>query len=148
MPPQPLPIGAGRVVRAIFGTATVGFTLIGLLLARDPRWLAAAAAFGAVWWAWDLLVAHVFAPLEAWTTRTLAGDGLGPPPNVRPTLDETIQLLERHLERPTTRQVDINAAIRLEEIYRAIKRDPAKARRVIRTVRERYPDAPELQRYD
>lgn len=132
----------------MFGTATVAFGLIGLAIRGDARWFAASGIFGAIWWAWDLLAAHVFAPLSDWAFRALSGDALGPPPNVRPTLDETIRLLENHLERPTTRQVDINAAIRLEEIYRTIKRDSAKARRAIRIVRERYPDAPELARYD
>jgi hypothetical protein len=141
-------VSASRVVRAVLGTATVALLVLALALDRDPRLFAAAAIFGTIWWSWDLLMKHVFEPLADWALGTVVGSGLGPSdPSLRPTLDELVVLLERHLERPTSQKVDINAAIRLEEIYRTVRPDPAAARRVIATVQARYPDAPELQRF-
>jgi hypothetical protein len=68
-------------------------------------------------------------------------------PETRLTLEDNIRLLERHLEHRTSQKVDINSAIRLEEIYRTVKKDPNRASRVIQTVLDRYPDAPELERF-
>ena len=42
----------------------------------------------------------------------------------------------------------VNAAIRLDEIYRTVKKEPDKARRAVEKVRERYPEASEWERYD
>jgi hypothetical protein len=141
-------VSASRVVRVTLGTATVGLLLLAFAADREPRLFAAAAIFGTMWWSWDLLMKHVFEPLADWVLGTVVGSGLGPgDPSLRPTLDELVVLLERHLERPTSQKVDINAAIRLEEIYRIVRPDPAAARRVIATVRARYPDAPELRRF-
>ena len=137
-----------RVVRMVFGTATVVLLLVAFVVTPEPRVFAAAAASGAIWWSWDLLLEHVFEPLGDWIVRTVAGGGVGmSDPAARPTLDELVRLLESHLARGSSRQVDLNAAIRLEEIYRTVKRDPEEARRVITIVLERYPDAPELQPY-
>ncbi len=141
-------VTVSRVVRAVFGTATVALVLAALLVGHEPRLFAAAAAFGAVWWSWDLLLEHVFQPLGDWIVGTVASGGVGMADHTtRPNLDELVRLLEAHLARGTSRQVDINAAIRLEEIYRTVKRDPDGARRVIALVLERYPDAPELERF-
>jgi len=97
---------------------------------------------------WDFLVEYVFEPIEAFAHHLLQGGAAQGDPSVhRPTLDDTVRLLESHLANPTSAKVDINAAIRLEEIYRTAKKDSAKAQAVIRTVRERYPDAPELERF-
>jgi hypothetical protein len=143
------PLTTTRVVRGIFATATFVFLGAALLVGDDPRLYAASAAFGTIWWVWDLLEEHVFRPVGLWITRRLLGGGIGAAPsNLRPDLDETIRLLESHLTRGASRRVDLNAAIRLEEIYRLVKRDPVRARRVIEIVRARYPDAPELKRYD
>jgi hypothetical protein len=147
MPRDP-ELSASRVVRVVLGTATVALLVLAVAVGREPRLFAAAAIFGTVWWSWDLLMKHVFEPLADWMLGTVVGSGLGPSdPTLRPTLDELIVLLERHLERPTSQKVDINAAIRLEEIYRTVRPDPAAARRVIATVRARYPGAPELARF-
>jgi hypothetical protein len=114
----------------------------------NPRLYAAAGAFGAVWWAWDLLVAHVFLPLGDWIRDTLMAGGVGlGNSDQRPSLDELIALLEGHLRSGTSEQVDLNAAIRLEEIYRTVKKDPERARAVIELVRQRYPDAPQLKQF-
>lgn len=141
-------VTVSRIVRTVFGTATVALLLVALLVNREPRLFAAAAAFGAVWWSWDLLLEHVFQPLGDWIVGTMAAGGVGmSEPATRPNLDELVRLLEGHLARGSSRQVDINAAIRLEEIYRTVKRDPDGAQRVIALVLERYPDAAELERF-
>ena len=141
-------ISAAQIVRRIFAAATLGFLAIGLLHRADPRWLIASGVFGTIWLAWDLLVEHLLAPLTDWLSGMLS-DGIGVPndstvANLRPTLDDTIRLLEGHLERGASRHVDINAALRLAEIYR-LKHDEENARRVIDVARVRYPDAEELR---
>lgn len=142
------PITVGRVVRLVFGTATVALLVAAFAVGAEPRLYAAAAVCGTIWWAWDVLAAHVFTPIGEWVNDVIVGGGAGASDrSTRPSLDEVVQMLERHLERPTSRKVDLNAAIRLEEIYRTVKRDPAAAARVIAVVRERYPDAPELARF-
>jgi len=141
-------ITVGRVIRLLFGTATVALLVFAFAVGRDARLFAAAAVCGTVWWAWDLLSAHVFLPLGDWVMQTVVGGGLGETDtSARPGLDDLIRLLESHLEHGASRQVDINAAIRLEEIYRVVKKDPASARRVVGIVVQRYPDAPELERF-
>jgi hypothetical protein len=131
-----------------FGTATVALLVVAIGVRGEPRLFAAAAACGTVWWAWDLLALHVFGPVGEWVEDIILGGGVGASDaSTRLSLDEVVTLLERHLERPTSRKVDLNAAIRLEEIYRTVKKDPAAARRVVQIVRERYPDAPELARF-
>jgi hypothetical protein len=141
-------VTVGRIVRTLFGTATATLLVAAFALGGNPRVFAAAAACGTVWWAWDVLAVHVFAPVGEWITDVIVGGGVGASDaSTRPSLDEVVEMLERHLERPTSRQLDINAAIRLEEIYRTVKQDPAASRRVVEVVRSRYPDAPELARF-
>lgn len=142
------PITVGRVVRLAFGTATVALLVVAFAVGAEPRLFAAAAVCGTIWWVWDVLTAHVFEPIGEWVNAVVVGGAVGASDgSTRPSLDEVVQMLERHLERPTSRRVDLNAAIRLEEIYRTVKRDPAAAARVIAVVRDRYPDAPELKRF-
>ena len=141
---------ASQVVRIALATGTTVFGLLALLVARDdPRFWGAAGALGLLWWGWDLIVEHVVRPLGGWAVAVFSG-GIGdgrPPPNTRPTLDDTIRLLESHLEGRASRQVVINAAIRLEEIYRTVKKDPSRARRAIAKAEQRFPGAEELQQY-
>ena len=147
IPPSP-PLTASRIVRLVFGTATVALLIVAIAVRTEPRLFAAAAGCGAIWWAWDLLIEHVVEPLGGWITGTFMGGGVGVDDTAsRPKLDDLIRLLESHIAHGTSRQVDINAAIRLEEIYRTVKKDPSRARAVIETMRARYPDAPELDRY-
>jgi hypothetical protein len=136
------------VVRGFLAAATVVFTLAGLLV-RDARWFAASGAFGVMWLGWDLLTAQFFDPLGDWLSRLWSG-GVGAEPdaaNLRPTLDDTVRLLESHLRPGVARSVVVQAAIRLEEIYRTIKDDPVKAREVMARARELVPDAAEFDRY-
>lgn len=143
-----LPISIERIVRSIFGTATIVFAGVGLAVRDDPRWFVASGMCGILWWSWDLLLQYVFKPVGDWVSDQLIGGGvLGSSAGMRPNLEEMIGLLEGHLRRGTSRKVDINAAVRLEEIYRTVKKDPGRAREVVRIARERYPDAPELARY-
>jgi hypothetical protein len=114
------------------------------LVIRDGRLLVAAGAFGILWTVWDVLWDRVIGPATEWGFRTLTEGTGSAPPNIRPTLDDTIRLLESHLARDAARSVHIQAALRLEEIYRTIRKDPARARAVLMAARERYPDAPEL----
>ncbi len=135
-------------VRLVLGLATLVFAAAGFVFGRNPQLFVAAGACATMWWAWDFLVEYVFEPIEAFAHHLLQGGAAQGDPSVhRPTLDDTVRLLESHLANPTSAKVDINAAIRLEEIYRTAKKDSAKAQAVIRTVRERYPDAPELERF-
>jgi hypothetical protein len=143
-----LPFSIAKVVRGIFGSATIAFAGVGFVVREDPRWFVASGMCGIVWWSWDLLLEYVFGPLGDWVSDQLIGGGvMGSSAGMRPNMEETIALLENHLGRGASRKVDINAAIRLEEIYRTVKNDPQRAREVIRIARERYPDAPELGRY-
>jgi hypothetical protein len=134
------------VVRSLLAVAAVGFGGVGLI-GGDERLLVAAGAFGIIWTIWDLMWERVLGPATDWLTRALTEGVSGPPVDTRPTLDDTIRLLESHLARDTARSVQIQAAVRLEEIYRTVKKDPERAREVIQRVRERYPDAEELERF-
>jgi hypothetical protein len=137
----------GVVVRAVLATATVIFLLLGLSL-RSGRLLAAAAVFGVVWTLWDLLWNRVLGPGGSWAARVLT-EGVGETPAAtRPTLDDTVRLLENHLAHGADRHVEIQAAIRLEEIYRTIRKDPERARQILEGARCKYPDAEELKRHD
>jgi len=131
------------IIRGVFATATIVFGGLGLVI-RDGRLLIAAGTFGLLWTVWDVLWDRVIGPGTEWGFRALT-EGVGSaPPNIRPTLDDTIRLLESHLARDTSRSVHIQAALRLEEIYRTIRKDPGSARAVLVAARARYPDAPEL----
>ena len=145
---MPHRLSAPAVGRAVLGTATAVFVLVALLVRDDPRWYVAAGAAGALWTLWDLVWDHVLAPFGGWIHDALSGGLAGPQPNLRPTLDDTIRLLEGHIAGNARRGVQLQAAMRLEEIYRTVKKDPARAREVIRRVRERFPDAVELSRYE
>lgn len=132
------------IVRAVFATATVVFGGLGLVFGGG-RLLVAAGICGILWTLWDVLWNRIIAPGTAWGFRTLTEGTGGPPANIRPTIDDTIRLLESHLARDASRAVHIQSALRLEEIYRTIRKDPARARAVLDAARGRYPDAPELE---
>ncbi len=138
-------ISASAVGRVAFGAATIGSALLGLL---DARWFAASAAFGGVWWAWDALCDNVFAPLGRLFSSAIAGSsGVEEPPQL--TVDDTVRLLESHLAADAVpRHVQIQSALRLAEIYRLNKKDPARADEVLRRIRQRWPDSPELERFE
>jgi hypothetical protein len=98
------------IVRRFLAVATVIFGLVGLL-ARDPRWLAASGAFGIMWTAWDFLDANLFGPLGDWFSRIMSGESEAEAAaDLRPTLDDTIRLLEDHLQPGVARSVVIQSA--------------------------------------
>jgi hypothetical protein len=136
----------GAVGRFMFGVATVLTALLGLT--GDARWFAASGAFGTVWWAWDFLADSVVGPLGGWFLGLLTGSAtVEEPPEL--TLDDTVRLLESHLSADgVTRHVQIQSALRLAEIYRLNRKDPARAKAVIEQVRARWPDAPELKVFE
>jgi hypothetical protein len=131
------------VGRRLLATATVVAALLGL--AGDARWFAASGAFGVAWWGWDFIWGSVFGPLGARLTGMLTGtSSVESPPDL--SVDDTIRLLEHHLAADgVPRHVQIQSALRLAEMYRLSKQDPQRARDVIERIRERWPDAPELQ---
>jgi hypothetical protein len=135
------------VVRAVFATATVVFGGLALLI-REPRLFVAAGICGALWTVWDVFWNRLIAPGSAWMFRTLTEGTGGDLPNIRPTLDDTIRLLESHLAGTAHRRVRIQAAIRLEEIFRTVRKDPVRAREVLARARVLFPDAPELAALD
>lgn len=151
---MPHRLSPAAVGRRVLGTATIAFLVIALLVRDDPRWYVAAGAAGIGWTLWDFLWDHVLNPFGDWLRDLVSGGLGGPPPNLRPTLEDTIRLLEGHIEGGASRPVQLQAAVRLEEIYRTVKeeiyrtvkKDPARARAVIARVRARFPDAEELRR--
>ena len=87
---------ASGIVRAFLSVATLVSGVLGFL-SRDLRWFAAAAAFGTMWTVGDVLVAKVLIPLADFAARLLEGGVDGPPVETRPTVEDTIRLLESHL---------------------------------------------------
>ncbi len=85
------------VVRHFMAAATLVFGAVGLFV-QDPRWFAAAGVFGVMWTAWDFLGGYFFGPLGEWLSRVWFGDvTTDGTANLRPTLDDTVRLLEGHL---------------------------------------------------
>jgi hypothetical protein len=140
-PASPVDLG-----RKFLGAATIVTLVFGL--AGNARWFAASAALGTAWWAWDLLITNVLVPIGEWFTRMITGTALvEEPPDL--SLDDTVRLLESHLAADEVpRNVRIQSALRLAEIYQRGKNDPAKAREVLERVRAKWPDAPELKRFE
>jgi hypothetical protein len=137
----------GAVVRWALGAATIFFLVAGLL-SKSAGALLASGAFGTMWWAWDLLSDNVFTPLGNWLSGLLSGDVLAGDNSDPLTLGDTTELLEHRLRPGVAPHVVIQAALRLEEIYRLDQHDAAKARAVIERARELVGDAPQLKRYD
>jgi hypothetical protein len=136
-----------QVVRWAFALATMAFLAEGLLQ-KSSGALVASGVFGTMWWAWDLLNDNVFRPFGDWLAGLLSGDALATDDSDPLTLDDTAELLEHRLKPGVAPHIVIQAAIRLEEIYRTGGHDPAKARSVIARARELVGDAPQLKRYD
>lgn len=135
------------VVRWALGAATVAFFAAGLL-GKSSAAFVAAGAFGTMWWAWDLLVDNVLTPLGDWLSGLLTGDALAGDDSDPLTLEQTAELLERRLRPGVAPHIVIQAALRLEEIYRMDWHDPDKARAVIARARELVGNVPQLARYN
>jgi len=134
----------GAVVRTAFGVATIASTLLGVVV--DGRFFAVSSVCGAVWLLWDVLAEYVVRPLGEWAGGMLGGSGLLDP---APPLDgeDVIRLLERNLEGEAPREVQIQSALRLAEFYTFRRHDPERSRALIARMREKFPDAPELERF-
>jgi hypothetical protein len=143
-PNDPRPLA---VVRWALGAATLTFLVAGLLT-KSSSALVASGVFGTMWWAWDLISDNVFRPLADWMAGVLFGDVLAGDDSDPLTLDQTAELLEHRLKPGVAPHIVVQAAMRLEEIYRLDKHDPAKARAVIARARELVGDVPQLKRYD
>lgn len=140
-------LSPGKVVRGFLAAATLVFGVVGLLSGEAKAW-AASGAFGLMWAGWDFLGAYFFGPVGGWISRLWTGEvGADGAADLRPTLDDTVRLLENHLQPGGARSVVVQSAIRLEEIYRTIRGDAVKAREVIARARELFPDAEELRHY-
>lgn len=134
------------IVRIALAGVTILFAVLGFYATDGAKFFVASGIFGAMWWGWDLLLEHVFTPFGH-----LLGDGIpGGVHYVSPNIsvDDKIRALERRLEGGHSRRVEINAAIRLAELHRYQKNDPERAREIIDLMKERYPDAPKLRRFE
>jgi hypothetical protein len=148
-PPSDLAPRPGAVVRSLLGGATVVSLVFGWWLGGDARILALSSALGTVWLAWDLLTDYVIGPVAGFLGQVLSGQvGVQPSDATRPSLEDTIRLLENHIDHHASRHVQVNAALRLAEIYRTVKHDPERAHQVVERVRARFPDATELKRVE
>jgi hypothetical protein len=136
------------VIRGFAAGATAVFA-VAALVSGEPRAWAACGAFGLMWAAWDFLGEYVFGPVGDWFSRLWIGEAGRDrgAVDLMPTLDDTVRLLEHHLQPGVARSVVVQSAIRLEEIYRTVQGDPVKAREVIARARELFPDAEELRHY-
>lgn len=141
-------MSASRIVRAVWGTATVVFGALGFLLrgvgVDTTKLFAASAACGLLWWFWDLLMEHVVAPLGLWMGDISSGGTMGYKPS---RAKDTIRFLERRLESDRSPRGQIKTALRLVELYRHAEKNPEKAARLLEEMRDRYPDVPELERF-
>jgi hypothetical protein len=136
------------VVRGFVAGATAVFA-VAALVSGEPRAWAACGAFGLMWAGWDFLGEYVFGPVGDWFSRLWTGEAgtSRDSDDLLPTLDDTIRLLEHHLQPGVVRSIVMQSAIRLEEIYRTVQQDPARARDVIARARQLFPDAEELRHY-
>ena len=133
-----------KFVRVSFAAATIFFGVVGLV-GSSGELLAVSGAFGTIWWLWDILMDHVVSPFVRWFGGLFTGGSLEyAPPEF--TVDQRIRLLEERLahEGGNRRRI-FQDAVRLVELYELQKKDPESAQRVVTLMRERFPDAPELE---
>jgi hypothetical protein len=135
------------VVRVFLGTATWGSLGLGLLT-RDVRWFMTAGALGTIWWLADFLWNRIMTPLGGFLAQAARGEGALPPPGPLLSVEDTVRLLEAHIEGDSSRHVQIQAALRLADLYRAAYHDNVRALEIIERVRTRFPDAKELANRD
>lgn len=137
---------AGSIVRAGLGAATVLFAVIGTVLGGDLRWYGASGLVGTMWWLWDFLSERVFQPLGASLAR-LFFEGGDLPSSRASSAEDIIQRLEARLDQVISRESDVQAALRLADLYRVVRDDDLRARAVVEMMKARYPDSPELRKY-
>jgi hypothetical protein len=140
-PPQP-----AAILQIVFAGGTVLFAVAGFFADEGTKLFAASGACGVLWWGWDLLVGHVLTPIEYWMEDMTVGGALRYEAH-NWSLDDRVAMLEDRIVNGQTMRLQIQAAIRLEEIYRLQKKNEQRAREVIEVMKARYPDAPELERF-
>lgn len=133
------------VLRAVFAGGTVVFAVAGFFADAGGKLFAASGACGILWWGWDLLVEYLLVPLEYWMEDVMAGGGTLEYHSEDWSLDDRIARLEDRMAHGRSRRLQIQAGIRLAEIYRLQRKNEQRAREVIEAIRARYPDAPELE---
>lgn len=137
---------AGAIVRTGLGLATLAFAVVGTLVGGDVRWYAASGLTGTMWWMWDFLSERVFQPMgQAVTRMFFEGADLPAAPATNP--EATIQRLEARLEQSVSRKSDIQTALRLADLYRAVRDDDVRAVAIVQMMKARYPDSAELKRF-
>jgi hypothetical protein len=136
--------GPYTVFRTSLAIATWVSLAIGLVV-KDVRWMVASGAFGTLWWTADIVVAWVLEPLAQFLGgRFLEGEADSPSVETEHNLENTTRLLEHHIEGNAARHVQIQAALRLADLYRVLDGDEVRSRAVLDLVRSRFPDAEEL----
>lgn len=143
--PNPEP---SKIVRAFLATGSIVFAVIGFFLEDGTRFFAASGALSVMWLLWDVAVDQVFVPLEYWIEDMVAGRALPKGDSSRWSVYDRIRLLEDRFENGTTRRMRVHAAIRLSEIFELQLKDPDRAREVIETAKEQFPEAPTWKSYD
>ena len=136
---------AAAIVRTGLALGTIVFAVIGTVRRGDVGWYAASGLMGTMWWLWDFFVEWLFAPIGAALARLFLEGGDMPP---KRDPEDTAQWLEARLEQTVTRQSDIQAALRLADLYRVMHDDPVRARAVVEMMKTRYPRDADLARYD
>jgi hypothetical protein len=136
----------GTLIRGGFGLMAFGAAVIGAITG-DLRWYVASGFAGTLWWLWDFVADYVLTPVAEFLFGMLRGDTDLPPPNVRPTAGEMIELLERRLQTTVSADTDVPAALQLADFYRVFQKDPERALAVIESMKVRYPDDERLKRY-
>ena len=131
------------MVRIILGAASWGALGIALWT-KDLRWAAASCGFGTFWWFSDFFGSRIFRPFGGLVLQVFRG-GPGRPVLDQRTIHDAMSELEiQVLDQATSREVQIQAALRLSDLYRVINQDEVRAEAVMNLVRGRFPDAVEL----
>lgn len=137
----------GRILGAATLVAVVA--LLGVLLATGHVEWQLVTLIGVLWAAWGF-VAGLFGQLIEPTGRFLVNQFTGniPMPGADYTIDEQTARLEHLLTQGLRRHHEILIGVRLAEIYRTHQRDHAKSDALLARLRDKYPDAPELETHD
>lgn len=132
-----------KFVRHTFAAFTIFFGIAGFV-GDSGKMLGVSGAFGTMWLLWDLVMDYVVAPFGRWFGGMFTGGSLEYSPSDF-SVDQRIGLLESRISQEGgDRRRIFQDALRLIELYELQKKDPDGAKRVVTTMKERFPDAPEL----
>ncbi len=138
-----MPVSAFGIFRSTLALSTWGSLGIGAWTG-DVRWFVASGAFGTLWWTADSLVEWAIRPLVDLLGQVIQGSVRTSSSQVGPSLEDTVSRLEAHIDNNAARAVQIQAALKLSDIYRAVYKDAVRAQAILALARTRFPDAPEL----